>query len=308
MLLRKVWIISGARRGVGKTYLAKHLCAVLPSSVYAKYGHGKPQRGKSEHFFTSEKALKTFIDQCRISHDHVVVEANAFGTVRRGDIRIFLEAGAAASDFRPDAEELRAEADICVGGRESRVEWEKVLMRSLKSSTLVDAVVDVLAEQQRWLRRSVLGVRSKLWFVNEVGQHVFGTGLSQLLVEVEHLGTLKEAAIRLKIPYRRAQRAIHMAEEQFGYPLIQTDPEDAGGNKIKLTKVSKRMLAVFLRLNEKAAAYIDKEFSRALGKELLKLKEMGELNEIRKPELSKKRKAAKEVKSPKQSKRTKKRK
>jgi molybdate transport system regulatory protein len=265
----RTWLISGACRGVGKTFLAKHLCAVLPSSVYAKFGHGKPRRGKSAHYFTSEKELRAFVDACRGSYDHMVIESNAFGRRNRGDIRIFLEASRRASDLRNDIRELRSKADLCVSAEASRREWERVLKRHLDDPRLVSAVLDVLAEQQRWLSSSPLGVRSKIWFVNAESQHVIGSGLAQLLVEVEHLGSLQEAAKRMNIPYRRATVAIRKAEAHFGEKLIETkSSRRTGGTKLVLTPAGKRVLAFYLRLSEKVAAFADQAFKKAHGEAL----------------------------------------
>lgn len=268
------WIISGARRGVGKTHLAKHLCAVLPSSIYAKCGHGEPKRGKSEHFFNNEEDLEAFVDERCASYEHVVIEANTFNKNLRSDINIFLEARVTATDLRHDVEELRKNANICVCRGESRATWKAVLDKHLNSPALIDSALDVLAEQQRWLSSSWLGIRSKIWFVNAEGKHVFGAGLAQLLVEVEHLGSLKAAAKRIKVSYRRARGVIKNAEDHFGQQLIQPGSYGAGDEGLTLTKAGKRLVAVYLRLNEKAAVFIDETFAEAFDRELSELKEL----------------------------------
>ena len=248
---------------MGKTYIAKQLCAVLSSSVYAKCGCGVPKRGKSPNFFARQEELHAFIEKCRGSYDNAVIESNTFDGKKDGDITIFLEARATATDVRADIDELKHNADICVPAGESRSDWRTVLEGFLDDGELIDAVLDVLAEQGRRLRSAALGVRSKIWFVNAEDKHIFGSGLAQLLVEVEHLGSLEAAAERMKISGERAWDAIRTAEEHFGRELIRRDPgaeETAGAT---LTKTGKRMMALYLRLNEKAAAYVDTEFAEA---------------------------------------------
>jgi molybdate transport system regulatory protein len=151
-----------------------------------------------------------------------------------------------------------------------------VLEEHLDSAALVDSVLDVLADQQRWLGSNWLGIRSKIWFVNAEGEHVFGAGLAQLLVEVEHLGSLEAAARQVNISYQRARNVVRNAEEQFGRRLIQPGATGGGDEGLALTWAGKRMLAVYLRLSEKAAAYIDDTFAQAFDRELSELKESGE--------------------------------
>jgi molybdate transport system regulatory protein len=274
VLLTVIWTISGARRGVGKTYLAKHLCAVLPSSIYAKCGHGEPKRGKSDHFFNREEDLEAFVDEHSATCEHVVIEANTYNKNLGGDINIFLEARATATDLRPDVGELRKNANICVCRGESRSKWKAELDKHLSNPALIGSALDVLAEQQRWLSSSWLGIRSKIWFVNAEGEHVFGAGLAQLLVEVEHLGSLEAAAQQISVSYQHARTAIQDAENHFGQRLIRSGSEKAAGEGFTLTKAGKKLVAVYLKLNEKAAVYIDDNFAEAFDRELSELKKL----------------------------------
>jgi molybdate transport system regulatory protein len=268
VLLTQAWFISGARRGVGKTYLAKHLCAVLPSSIYIKYGHGKIKRGKSEHFVKTEKELKAFVNRCWDSYEHIVIEANVFEAIKQGSIKIFVAARAKATDLRRDAETLQEKADICVCSGKSRADWRKVLAEHLSESRLIETVLDIFSEQQRRLSREMLSVRSKVWLVNAEEQHIFGAGLAQLLVEVEHLGSLREAAKKANVSYQRAQKSIDKAEEQLGHKLIIQQEKDSGEKLCLLTHTGKQMLAAYLSINEKAASFVDETFTRTFEKEL----------------------------------------
>ena len=51
-----VWSICGAGSDVGKTIVAEKLCAVLPSAVHVKCGHGRRRAGKTSHFFSDVAA------------------------------------------------------------------------------------------------------------------------------------------------------------------------------------------------------------------------------------------------------------
>ncbi|NIM20564.1 MAG: LysR family transcriptional regulator [Candidatus Latescibacteria bacterium] len=272
--MTRTWYISGARRGVGKTYLAKHLCAVLPTSIYVKCGRGRPRSGKSANYFRTKGELNAFIAKCDGSYENVVIEANTYTQRKPGNINIFLDARSTANDIRTDADNLKKNADICVSSGESRSDWEAVLEAHVNNPALIDAVLDILSEQQRWISSSSLKVRSKIWFVNSEGDHVFGSGLAQLLVEVEHLGSLNAAAKRIKISNQNAKQAVEKAEKHFGHQLIHPGPggDEAGGSK--LTPAGKRMVALYIRLSEKTAAFVDEVFDEAIAEELGNIKEL----------------------------------
>ena len=148
------WLISGACRGVGKTYLAEHLGAVLPDSVYAKKGRGKIRSTKSANYFTNEKELMVFLNKCRRKYNHVVVEANTDNTITPGRIHIFLDARPGSEDIRRDAGQRRRSADICIGNGESGEQWREVLEGRLDNAALVDTILDILVEQEQFCNRN----------------------------------------------------------------------------------------------------------------------------------------------------------
>ena len=144
-----LWIISGARSQVGKTHVAKQLCAVLPMSVYAKLGHGPRRAGKSPNYFNSVGELKRFLQDSSQEHEHVVLEANTNTGDIPNSIRVFLSATADMTNLRADARELQAAADICICRESQPRKWHRVLKRHVREPRLVQAVLAILADQQR---------------------------------------------------------------------------------------------------------------------------------------------------------------
>ena len=195
------WVICGAGRGVGKTHLAHKLCRVLPKVVYAKCGRGKAVASGQPNFFNTQKDLETFLESCRDSHEHAVVESNALARTGKGDVIIFLGPRDRMTDVRPDAEKLRRRAHLAVCPGVSVRDWKKVLRKRLPDRQLREALRDLLVEQKQFLARRRPEVRSKVWFT--VGDmHVFAAGLARLLRGVERWGTLSHAAREARLAYR----------------------------------------------------------------------------------------------------------
>ena len=118
-----LWVVSGAARRVGKTWLGERLSQVLPGGVYAKVGHGVRKAGKPENFFTSVGDFLVFRDGLTDDKVHCVVESNAQALREEADVRVFVASRAGRCDLRDDAAVMEASADIRIspGAEEGRL-------------------------------------------------------------------------------------------------------------------------------------------------------------------------------------------
>ncbi|MBU0639757.1 MAG: LysR family transcriptional regulator [Planctomycetes bacterium] len=258
-----IWVIGGAGRGVGKTHLALGLCRLLPSSVYAKVGHGQTRPDKPGNFFHTEGELAAFLEQVRGTHEHIVLECNAWVRKQKGDVVIFIESIPGETDERGDAAALAARAQIRIGPRGTMRAWKRVLRPRLGDTALREAVCDLLAAQERFVCRCGPGVRTKVWFVVG-GQHAFGTGLARLLENVDELGTLREAAAASRMSYRHAWDLIKTADKHWGKPLLVTQPGGAGGGRSELSSEGRHLLETYQRVNAEVATCADRCAAAAL--------------------------------------------
>jgi molybdate transport system regulatory protein len=261
-----MWVICGTGRGVGKTHFAKRLCEALGDAVYAKRGCGRRKAGRPTNYFRTEAELISFVDRCRGRHEHMVVECSAWAAQGRGDIIVFLDGTARNNSARSDVAALRSQAHLHVGPGGSVRAWKRVLRGKLADRAAREAICDLLAEQNRFLGKSSPAVRTKVWFV--LGEeHTFGVGLASLLENVDHHGTLRQAARAARISYRRAWDLIKSAEKHLGKPLLVARPGGAGGGWSTLSPDGRRMLSVFKRVNADVAAFADSRAAALLEKE-----------------------------------------
>ena len=257
-----VWIICGAKSKVGKSYVAKRLCAVLPESVYAKLGHGERRPGKPENFFTRHEDLLSFLGANGAQLKHAVVEANSGNFAGFKTVRIFIGAAEMDADTRNDAESLKEIADIEIDKDSDAADWEAVVSAAVGNSVLASAILSILSAQKRRLALPAVSVHSKVWLVNREMEHVFGPGLAGLLAEVEHLGSLKAAAERCGISYRHAWGAIRRAESCMGLKLISASPGGKGGGRSHITEDARRVMAIYETLTAHVSQFADAEFGR----------------------------------------------
>ncbi len=264
--LTTIWVVCGAGRGVGKTHLAQRLCEVLPEATCAKCGRGEPKPDKPANFFTTQKQLASFIAASRPLHEHIVVESNAWACSGEGDIVIYVDAVEGETNVRSDARALRAKSHLQVAKDASAGDWQTVLADKLPDPALCEAVCAVLAEQQRYLQRPALAVRSKVWFVAD-DTHALGPGVARLLEGVERHGTLRQAARTAQMSYRYAWGLIKAAEKQLHRRLVLPSPGGVGGGRSTLSAHGRHLLGVFQRVSSEVADFADARFAAHYHKE-----------------------------------------
>ncbi len=146
-----LWVVSGARRRVGKTWLSLGLTRVLPNAVYAKIGHNPPRAGKPENYFTNVEDFLAFQKRLPATCQHCVVESNAVAIRNRAGVRIFIGAHAGMADLRENSATLEAEADIRICRHADPVGWRQVLVSKLQNADHVTAVSALLERQQQFI-------------------------------------------------------------------------------------------------------------------------------------------------------------
>ncbi len=159
-----LWIVCGAGRGVGKTQVALALSRILPGAVYAKQGTSQRRPGKAESYFRTDEEMDAFLRQAEgVGHRHLVVESNALARRGRGDIIIFLEDEVSAGGHgfqpgaRPDADLLRSLAQVVLergGPGPDPAAWQLTLARKGLEPAMIGPVLEVLAAQAEWNRRT----------------------------------------------------------------------------------------------------------------------------------------------------------
>ena len=86
---------------------------------------------------------------------------------------------------------------------------------------------------------------TRLTFWDDRGEKFFGEGPARLLRAVEECGSLRAAALSMKMAYTKALKILQQAENSLGYPLVTrtTGGKDGGGSV--LTPEGERWLAQY---------------------------------------------------------------
>ena len=103
-------VISGAHSNVGKTKLARELCALLPGAVHVKIGHGTEKRDMGNLFFHVGTPFPRIAREIGEA-DFAVIESNSVLEELEPDCAIYLPGGSP----KPSARTAFERADIVRG-------------------------------------------------------------------------------------------------------------------------------------------------------------------------------------------------
>lgn len=105
-------------------------------------------------------------------------------------------------------------------------------------------------------RRLALRPRVKLWLEFH-GNHVFCSGLCQMLEAVRRTGSIKEAAGEVDKSYRYVWNKIKQAELKLGRKLVDARVGGEGVRRSSLTPLGNRLVTEFLALRGKLHSIVD---------------------------------------------------
>jgi molybdate transport system regulatory protein len=103
--------------------------------------------------------------------------------------------------------------------------------------------------------------RSKVW-IEKDGKLVMSDYRARLLRLIDETGSLSEAAVALRISYRRAWGKLKEMEENLGKKLVETTIGGPKGGGSRLTPEGKRFIEQYERFRVAAEQEIAATFTR----------------------------------------------
>jgi molybdate transport system regulatory protein len=104
-----------------------------------------------------------------------------------------------------------------------------------------------------------LRYENKLWMVNQQGEAVFGSGIAELIEEIDAHRSVLEAAKHMGMSYRYALHRLTTAEERLGQPLVKRLRGGAkGGGSSEVTEFGRSLVERFRNAQQELQAAIEK--------------------------------------------------
>lgn len=103
-------------------------------------------------------------------------------------------------------------------------------------------------------------VRYKVWLEDE--KLVFGDGIASVLEMIKELGSINQAAVRLKMSYRQAWGQIKETEERLGIKLLDTKVGGESGGGAQLTEEARNIMQKYRIFRQKVDEAIQDTFNQ----------------------------------------------
>ena len=135
----KVVVVSGARSNVGKTYLSRALCRLLPGAVRIKIGHHARKPGYDDGYLYP---MGTGFSRIVAEHGDapfLVIESNRILAEITPDCAIYLP----SDDPKPSAEIARKKADIIRGETVSAAKISDLAARMESDEAVIRKIVQL---------------------------------------------------------------------------------------------------------------------------------------------------------------------
>jgi molybdate transport system regulatory protein len=101
-----------------------------------------------------------------------------------------------------------------------------------------------------------LRLRSRHWLVNEKGDIIIGEGRSEILENIERMGSINQTAKVMKMSYKGVWSKIKVTEDYLKIRLVATDKKRGS----HLTKEGKELLEKYHILKQKCLQADDRIF------------------------------------------------
>ncbi len=101
-------------------------------------------------------------------------------------------------------------------------------------------------------------------FIRQDGRHVYGDGRQALLENIDHLGSIRQAALEMKMSYRAAWGKIKASEEGLGLKLLERRVGGAQGGGAILTDEARDLMAAYAEFRAGLDETADERLTKSL--------------------------------------------
>lgn len=97
-------------------------------------------------------------------------------------------------------------------------------------------------------------IKGRIWLETDQG-HQLGPGRQKLLLAIKELGSITEAAKKMKMSYRHAWEIINQLNSDAGALIVEKNSGGSGGGGSKLTPTGEALLLQYEKYQEVFKAF-----------------------------------------------------
>ncbi|HPI31608.1 MAG TPA: LysR family transcriptional regulator [Bacteroidales bacterium] len=121
----------------------------------------------------------------------------------------------------------------------------------------------------KYVKYSNIRINYKIWMADETGDAIIDDDKWQMLISIRELGSLKAAADKQKISYRKAWGDIRHMEAILGFQLVEKHRGGKSGGVTILTDEGLRLTEAYVQFRAEFQRNVDhiiKDFKKLLKK------------------------------------------
>lgn len=100
-------------------------------------------------------------------------------------------------------------------------------------------------------------LNGRVWVEANDGK-VLGKGRVELLERIQASGSIRQAALQMKMSYKQAWDMVNHLNTHFEWPLVISQRGGKGGGKAALTEQGLKVISYFHQLQQKFQEFLDK--------------------------------------------------
>ena len=110
-------------------------------------------------------------------------------------------------------------------------------------------------------KQTVFKANGRIW-IDSAEEPFLGYGRIELLEKIQELGSIRQAAIAMKMSYRQAWDFIDQMNQRAGEPLVVSQKGGKGGGKALVTPKGLLAIQQFIQFNNSFQKFLAKETSK----------------------------------------------
>ena len=114
------------------------------------------------------------------------------------------------------------------------------------------------ATRKKTSRTKNFVVNGSLW-IESNGERFFGPGPVELLQRIEKTGSINQAAMQMKMSYKKAWEIINALNSTTAHPFVVTQTGGTSGGGSIITAEARKMISLYHKVREAFEGFLEKE-------------------------------------------------
>ena len=105
------------------------------------------------------------------------------------------------------------------------------------------------------MSKAIFSLNGRVW-IETADEKILGHGRVELLERIQESGSIRQAALQMKMSYKQAWDLVNHMNERFGHPLVISHRGGKGGGNAVVTEHGLKVISHFRALEQKLQEFL----------------------------------------------------